>query len=151
MSFENSAETDVVRVEGSSGVAHVRDHDTVGSESSSATNGSSVATVAGKNRFPANPCANPFVGTPAHAIAAATPMQLQRNVNLPMISSMHDQFETSNRSLARFCYAAKPNWDVTAPVVDRQDSGSAGSPSSDDLATFDQEAAGGPRGRAWRR
>jgi hypothetical protein len=30
---------------------------TVGNDSSSATNGSSVASVAGKNRFPANPCA----------------------------------------------------------------------------------------------
>src|ERR1700730_8932976 len=29
----------------------------VGNESSSATNGSSVTSVAGKNRFPANPCA----------------------------------------------------------------------------------------------
>src|ERR1700674_1748462 len=30
----------------------------VGNESSSATKGSSVTSVAGKNRFPANPCAN---------------------------------------------------------------------------------------------
>src|SRR5438876_471913 len=29
----------------------------VGNDNSSATNGSSVASVAGKNRFPANPCA----------------------------------------------------------------------------------------------
>jgi hypothetical protein len=29
----------------------------VGNDSSSATNGSSVTSVAGKNRFPANPCA----------------------------------------------------------------------------------------------
>src|SRR5258706_1519242 len=41
----------------------------VGSESSSATNGSSVTSVAGKNRFPANPCAKtgPFAARQTHA------------------------------------------------------------------------------------
>ena len=46
--------------------------DTVGSDSSSATNGSSVASVAGKNRFPANPCA--LAGFAQQALTAAITM-----------------------------------------------------------------------------
>src|SRR5437773_1658079 len=41
----------------------------VGNDNSSATNGSSVASVAGKNRFPANPCAE--AGSPAARLRSA--------------------------------------------------------------------------------
>src|SRR5215470_1771016 len=76
--FEMSAANDVSRVDGSSAVANVRDVEMVGSDSSSATNGSSVAIVAGKNRFPANPWANALAGTAAHAKADARLIQPQR-------------------------------------------------------------------------
>jgi hypothetical protein len=46
----------------------------VGNESSSATNGSSVAKVAGKNRLAANPCENVGKGT-------ATRMMMQADIN----------------------------------------------------------------------
>ena len=54
-----SEETSVSRVPPPSGVTML---ETVGSESSSATNGSSVVSVAGKNLLPAKPCADTLVG-----------------------------------------------------------------------------------------
>src|SRR5262252_8258643 len=65
--FEKSNETDVSRVEGSSSDSVLRDVETVGNESSSETNGSSVVIVAGKNRLPAKPCGCPAIGSIASA------------------------------------------------------------------------------------
>jgi dolichol kinase len=51
----------------------VRDHDTVGSDISSATHGSSVASVAGKKRAPTKQWANASVqGSAANSSASAT-------------------------------------------------------------------------------
>jgi hypothetical protein len=52
MRLANSNEIVVIRVDGSSSVAGARNHYTVGSDSSSATQGSSLAIVAGKKRLP---------------------------------------------------------------------------------------------------
>ena len=57
MRFDTSAEKTVSRVAGASSLAGVLIVEIVGSDSSSATKGSSVVSVAGKNRFPAVPCA----------------------------------------------------------------------------------------------
>jgi hypothetical protein len=46
--------------------------ETVGNESSSLTNGSSVVRVAGKNLLPAKPCAHAAVGTIDQAAAQIT-------------------------------------------------------------------------------
>ena len=77
MRFENSPEMDVSRLAGSSPEAVVRTDETVGSDSSSETNGSSVAIVAGKNRLPASPCASPLAGQADNAIAKVAPIRLQ--------------------------------------------------------------------------
>src|SRR5580704_18024307 len=54
------------------GISAVRDHDTVGSDSSSATHGSSVARVAGKKRAPTKQWANASVkGRVANTSASA--------------------------------------------------------------------------------
>lgn len=52
----------------------------VGSDSSSATNGSSVASVAGKNRLPANPCAESGPEATRHAHAAKSETSVRLNV-----------------------------------------------------------------------
>jgi hypothetical protein len=57
MRFDTSTENAVSRDAGSSPLALNFCVETVGSESSSATNGSSVTSVAGKNRLPAKPWA----------------------------------------------------------------------------------------------
>src|SRR5471030_2168082 len=74
MRLVTSTEVPVSSVAGESPLAAVFRRDTVGSESSSATNGSSVARVAGKNRLPANPCAKADSVTvvPAKAHAKAS-------------------------------------------------------------------------------
>src|SRR5215831_12785555 len=59
MRLAMSTVTSVSRVPPSSGATML---DTVGSESSSLTNGSSVVSVAGKNLLPAKPCAHAAVG-----------------------------------------------------------------------------------------
>src|SRR5580700_1463746 len=70
MRFETSAETSH-SVAG--GTSPVRDHDTVGSDSSSATHGSSMASVAGKKRAPTKQWANASVkGSAANTSASAT-------------------------------------------------------------------------------
>src|SRR5215831_8183829 len=65
--FETSNEISVSRVAGSSPLAAGFCCDTVGRESSSATNGSSVTRVAGKKRLPAKPWAD--AGSQAHQLA----------------------------------------------------------------------------------
>ncbi len=55
MRFEMSSAKSVSRVAGSSPLAGVLKYEMVGSDSSSATKGSSVASVAGKKRFPTKP------------------------------------------------------------------------------------------------
>ncbi len=64
-----SEEISVSRVPPPSGVTML---ETVGSESSSATNGSSVVSVAGKNLLPAKPCAHTVVGTTNKTAAKVT-------------------------------------------------------------------------------
>ena len=56
---------------GSSAVACCLATDAVGSESSSATNGSSMASVAGKKRCPTTPCARAVVADAARRIPSA--------------------------------------------------------------------------------
>src|ERR1700733_2317549 len=69
MRFDNSPDTSH-SVAG--GVSAVLDHDTVGNDSSSATHGSSVASVAGKNRAPTKQWANASVkGRVANTSASA--------------------------------------------------------------------------------
>src|SRR5690349_11447245 len=70
MRLVKSTEASVSRVAGSSPFAPVFLLETVGSDSSSATNGSSVARVAGKKRLPAKPCAQ--TGPVAAKLAQAT-------------------------------------------------------------------------------
>ena len=62
-------EKSVSRVAGDSSLAGCLLYAIVGNDNSSATNGSSVASVAGKNRFPANPCAE--TGSVATRLEAA--------------------------------------------------------------------------------
>src|ERR1700722_16775735 len=70
MRFDNSPETSH-SVAG--GVSAVRNHDTVGNDSSSATHGSSVASVAGKKRAPTKQWANASVkGRAGDTRASAT-------------------------------------------------------------------------------
>src|ERR1700681_4421463 len=73
MRFETSTEKSVSRVAGASPLAGVLMVEIVGSDNSSATNGSSVASVAGKNRFPAITCAKAASAVATHASAATTP------------------------------------------------------------------------------
>src|ERR1700681_528191 len=72
MRFETSTEKSVSRVAGASPLAGVLMVEIVGNDNSSATNGSSVASVAGKNRFPAVPCAKATSAVATHASAAPT-------------------------------------------------------------------------------
>ena len=69
MRFDNSPDTSNW-VAG--GMSAVFDHDTVGNDSSSATHGSSVASVAGKKRAPTKQWANASVnGSAANTSASA--------------------------------------------------------------------------------
>src|SRR5262249_2725710 len=65
--LDPAMEMSVWRVAGSSPLAGNFCVETVGSDSSSATKGSSVTSVAGKKRLPANPCPN--AGSQAHQLA----------------------------------------------------------------------------------
>ena len=69
MRLAMSTATSVSRVPPSSSVTML---DTVGNESSSLTNGSSVESVAGKNLLPAKPCARAVVGTTNKTAAKVT-------------------------------------------------------------------------------
>src|SRR4029077_2239609 len=69
MRLVKSLVVSVSRVAGSSPFAPVFLRDTVGSDSSSATKGSSVASVAGKKRLPAKPWANAPAEATARSIA----------------------------------------------------------------------------------
>ncbi len=73
MRFDTSTEKSVSRVAGSSSSPGNLRLEIVGSDSSSATNGSSVASVAGKKRLPANPCpeAGAVTTRPLHIAASA--------------------------------------------------------------------------------
>src|SRR3954465_6531780 len=71
----------VVFVAGSSPSARDFVLETVGSDSSSATNGSSVASVAGKKRLPAKPCAS------AASVAANASAQTSAHEQILVISS----------------------------------------------------------------
>src|SRR5712671_5383300 len=73
MRFDTSTEKSVSRVADASPLAGVLMVEIVGSDNSSATNGSSVFNVAGKNRFPAIPCAKAVSAVATHASTAATP------------------------------------------------------------------------------
>src|ERR1700757_3478643 len=72
------------------GISAVLDHDTVGNDISSATQGSSVASVAGKNRAPTKQCANALeVDASAIELASAKESSMYRDVGkkrLPTIS-----------------------------------------------------------------
>src|SRR6202171_3017810 len=72
MRFDTSTEKSVSRVADASPLAGVLIVEIVGSDSSSATNGSSVVSVAGKNRFPEVPCAKAASAVATHANAAPT-------------------------------------------------------------------------------
>src|SRR5712691_5614018 len=73
MRLVKSSDVVVVTVAGSAPLAAVFVLETVGSDSSSATKGSSVASVAGKKRLPAKPCAK--------AVSAALkPARAQANI-----------------------------------------------------------------------
>src|SRR5450755_14717 len=69
--FDTSTEKSVSRVAGPSSPAGALMDEIVGNDSSSATKGSSVVRVAGKNRFPAKPCAKAAPVTAADASARA--------------------------------------------------------------------------------
>src|SRR5262245_60493429 len=79
MRLAMSTTISVSRVPSSSGVTML---ETVGSESSSLTNGSSVVSVAGKNLLPAKPCANAAVGTTNTTAAQMTIVAAADSKNL---------------------------------------------------------------------
>src|SRR5215510_2560522 len=146
--FEMSAANDVSRVDGSSAVANVRDVEMVGSDSSSATNGSSVAIVAGKNRFPANPWASTLAGIPDAAMASATLIQLE-----PIADFLTVILPDSNPARAVRLSgdprkgSSRSSREKLSPHLPRQlfRGRSLGA-----LKTSNQEMGGGPRGRGAR-
>src|SRR5882724_318460 len=72
MRLENSVETSVSRI---AGISPVLVQDTVGSDSSSATQGSSTVSVAGKNRLPTTQCADAASSDASRATSAAPAAQ----------------------------------------------------------------------------
>src|SRR5260370_8895973 len=85
MRFDTSTAKAVSRVAGSSPLAGVLIVEIVGSDNSSATKGSSVTSVAGKNRFPARPCAK--AASAAMTDASATVTMYSGKSRFAMISS----------------------------------------------------------------
>src|SRR6516164_7876147 len=81
MRFDNSTE---ISHSVAAGTSPVFDHSTVGNDISSATQGSSVARVAGKNRAPTKQCANAFdTGKPARTIASAATRRTVQDMITP--------------------------------------------------------------------
>src|SRR5438132_9907871 len=101
----------VSRVAGDSSLAGCLLYAIVGSDNSSATNGSSVASVAGKNRFPAIPCAKAASAVATHASAATTPYG--DRFRLVMISSPLLR-GTRRDFIDRHCSADRENVNVHA-------------------------------------
>src|SRR5262249_5177160 len=105
MRLAMSTTTSVSRVPPSSGVTML---DTVGNESSSLTNGSSVLSVAGKNLLPAKPCPHAVVGTTnktaATILTAVDSRGLQKKFgfNLELLSVARER--------ARRAHVSPPDW-----------------------------------------
>src|SRR5262249_47204400 len=106
MRLVKSIDVSVSRAAGSSPLAPVFLRDTVGSDSSSATNGSSVASVAGKKRLPAKPWAN----APLAAAQRSAPASTGNVLMCFLISS----FRGLRR--ARSFLAARAAWRTAAAV-----------------------------------
>src|SRR5437016_2957648 len=109
MRFDTSTEKSVSRVAGASPLAGVLMVEIVGSDNSSATNGSSVASVAGKNRFPAIPCAKAASAEATHASAPATPYSDRFRlamISYPLLRGTRRDF------IERHCHADRENVNV---------------------------------------
>ncbi len=115
MRFDTSTAKPVSRVAGSSPLAGILRLSIVGSDNSSATNGSSVASVAGKKRLPARPCA--AAGSADRTtIAAATSVSgvaIDRLFFVFMITAL--SLAACRRCGRRECSVQRTVWGCIAP------------------------------------